>query len=130
VEPDRRTTRGSRRTAPPASRTAGRRATAHTPRRGPEAIGNILSELMARRGFAAVQNAAAYATAWREAAGPLVAKHSRVGALRRGSLEVVVAHSALLQDLGFRKAQLLETLARLLPEQGIKNLRFRLGAIE
>ncbi len=50
--------------------------------RGPTAIGNVLSELMARRGFARVQSAAAYDAAWREAAGPLAAKYTRVGALR------------------------------------------------
>ncbi|MGO8689256.1 MAG: DUF721 domain-containing protein [Thermoguttaceae bacterium] len=98
-------------------------------RKGPEAIGNILPELMARRGYARVQSAAQYEAAWREAAGPLVAQYSRVGGLRRGKLEVVVTSSTLMQELGFQKADLLEALARLLPDQGIKDLRFRLGAI-
>ncbi len=70
--------------------------------RGPQAIGNVLSELMSRRGFARVQSAAAYEEAWREAAGPLIAKYTRVGLLRRGTLEVVVANSTLVQELGFR----------------------------
>jgi predicted nucleic acid-binding Zn ribbon protein len=97
--------------------------------RGPEAIGNILPELMARRGYARLQGAGQYEAAWQEAAGPLVAQHSRVGGLRRGKLEVVVANSTLMQEMGFRKAELLGALARLLPDQGIKDLRFRLGAI-
>jgi predicted nucleic acid-binding Zn ribbon protein len=98
--------------------------------RGPERIANVLSELMARRGFARVQSGAACEAAWREAAGPLAAKYSRVGQVRRGTLEVVVANSALIQEFTFQKAVLLETLAKLLPDQGIKNLRFRTGAIE
>jgi hypothetical protein len=31
--------------------------------------------------------------------------------------------------LGFQKQELLQSLARLLPEEGIKNLRFRVGNI-
>jgi predicted nucleic acid-binding Zn ribbon protein len=98
--------------------------------RGPKAIGDVLSELMARRGYARVQSAAAYDAAWREAAGPLAAKYTRVGQLRRGTLEVVVANSPLLQELGFQKTEILKSLAALLPDEGIEGLRFRLGNIE
>jgi predicted nucleic acid-binding Zn ribbon protein len=97
---------------------------------GPQTIGNVLSELMSRRGYARVQSAAAYDTAWREAAGSLVAQYTRVGAIRRGTLEVVVANSTLVQELGFQKESLLGSLARLLPDEGIQNLRFRVGNVE
>ena len=80
--------------------------------RGPQTIGNVLSELMARRGFARVQSAAAYEAAWREAAGPLAAKYTRVGLLRRGTLEVVVANSTLVQELGFQKTGVAEKSGR------------------
>jgi len=98
--------------------------------RGPQTIGNVLSELMSRRGYARIQSAEAYNAAWREAAGPLAAKYTRPGQLRRGTLEVVVANSTLMQELGFQKQGLLEALAKLLPDEGIKNLRFRVGNIE
>ena len=97
--------------------------------RGPQAIGNILSELMARRGFARVQSGAAYDAAWREAAGTLMAQYTRVGAVRRGKLEVVVANSTLMQELLFQKSDLLRNLTQLLPDEGIQDLRFRLGAM-
>ena len=83
--------------------------------RGPETIGNILPELMARRGYARLQSAEQYDAAWSEAAGPLIARYTRVGGLRRGKLEVVVANSTLMQELGFQKAALLETLTRFCP---------------
>ncbi|MBU4271348.1 MAG: DUF721 domain-containing protein [Planctomycetes bacterium] len=98
--------------------------------RGPRAIGEVLSEVMARRGYARVQCAAAYDAAWREAAGPLTAGYTRPGSLRRGTLEVVVANSTLMQELGFQKHALLESLAGLLPGEGIENIRFRVGSIE
>jgi predicted nucleic acid-binding Zn ribbon protein len=97
--------------------------------RGPEKIGDILAQLMARRGFARVQGAAACEAAWREAAGDAIARHTRVGPCRRGKLEITVAHSALVQELQFQKASLVATLGRLLPDENIKDLRFRVGAI-
>jgi predicted nucleic acid-binding Zn ribbon protein len=97
---------------------------------GPRAIGDVLSELMARRGYARVQTGEASEEAWRQAAGPLAAKYTRVGQVRRGTLEVIVANSALVQELGFQKQGLLKTLAALLPDAGIKNIRFRVGTIE
>ena len=98
-------------------------------KRGPQAIGDVLTELMARRGYARGQSAAAYEAAWREAAGPLAANYTRVGSLRRGTLEILVAHSALVQELGFQKQALLQALQGLLPDEEIKNLRFRTGSI-
>jgi len=98
--------------------------------RGPQTIGNVLSELMARRGFARVQSGEACGAAWREAAGPMASKYSRPGQLRAGTLEVIVANSTLMQELGFQKAALLQSLEKLLPDGGIKNLRFRVGNLE
>jgi predicted nucleic acid-binding Zn ribbon protein len=98
-------------------------------KRGPKPIGDVLAELMSRRGYARVQSAARYDAAWREAAGPLAAQYTRVGALRRGALEIIVANSTLLQELGFQKQTLLKTLANLLPDEGIADLRFRTGNI-
>jgi len=97
---------------------------------GPQAIGNVLSELMARRGYARVQSTEAIETAWREAAGPLAAEYTRIGQLRRGALEVIVANSTLVQELGFQKQNLLTALTKLLPDEPIKTLRFRVGSIE
>ena len=98
--------------------------------RGPQAIGDVLVQLMARRGFAGVRRAATCEEAWRQAAGELAAGYSRVGAVRRGTLEVLVANSTLLQELTFQKQTLLETLGELLPDEKIQDLRFRLGAIK
>lgn len=98
--------------------------------RGPHRISDILPELMARRGYARIQSSEAYQSAWSEAAGALANKYTRVGTLRRGMLEVIVANSTLIQEFAFQKAGLLKTLNRLLPDQGIKDIRFRLGAIE
>ena len=98
--------------------------------RGPQSIANVLAELMARRGLARVQSATALEQAWQEAAGPLAAGYTRVGAVRRGKLEVIVANSTLIQELSYQKLTILESLTKLLPDQNVKDLRFRLGAME
>ncbi len=96
----------------------------------PKAVGDVLAELMARRGYAREQASADYAAAWRQAAGELIAKHTRVGGVRRGALEVIVANSVLLQELTFQKTSILSQLGRLLPQERIGSLRLKVGPIE
>jgi predicted nucleic acid-binding Zn ribbon protein len=93
-------------------------------------MAEVMSELMARRGYAREQSQAVYHDAWREAAGELVARYTRVGVVRHGSLEVLVANSVLLQELTFQKESILDTLGRLLPTETIRGLRFRVGPID
>jgi predicted nucleic acid-binding Zn ribbon protein len=96
----------------------------------PRPIGSILSELMARRGYARVQSGRAYEAAWRQAAGELAARYTQVGALRRGALEVIVVNSTLVQELTFQKPALLRRLTQLLPDERLQDLRFRVGSLD
>jgi len=98
-------------------------------RKGPEPIGDILAQLMARRGFARVRSAEAFESAWQKAAGEMLCRYTRPGAVRRGKLEVTVANSTLVQELTFQKPALLKKLAELLPDEKIEDLRFRVGAV-
>jgi predicted nucleic acid-binding Zn ribbon protein len=98
-------------------------------RHGPQRIDDIFSELLVRRGYAREQTATAFAQAWAEAVGPQWAASSRAGRLSRGVLEVFVENSTLLQELTFQKQTLLAALSGRLPEQGIRDLRFRLGTV-
>ena len=41
-----------------------------------------------------------------------------------------MGNSTLVQELGFQKQTLLRSLANLLPNEGIENLRFRVGNVE
>ncbi len=92
-------------------------------------MSSVLADLMARTGFARVQGAAALEAAWREAAGPSAGRFTRVGALRRGKLEVLVANSTYVQELCFQKPALLAALRKALPDQTIADLRFRVGPL-
>jgi len=84
---------------------------------------------MARRGYAREQSAAAFGDAWIAAVGEPMCKYTRAGNIKRGQLEVIVANSALVQELGFRKADILTKLTKLLPDQTIRDVRFKVGVI-
>jgi predicted nucleic acid-binding Zn ribbon protein len=93
-------------------------------------IADIMAQLLARRGYARERSAAAYGEAWQSAAGESIGRFTRVGAIRRGALEVYVANSTLMQELTFQKPALLEKLQQLLPDEQLANIRFRVGPIE
>ena len=95
----------------------------------PKRIGDILSQLMARRGYARIQSGDKCAQAWREAAGELLAACSRATQVRRGVLEVLVSNSMMVQEIGFQKSALIQRLTELLPDEKIRNLKLRVGPI-
>jgi predicted nucleic acid-binding Zn ribbon protein len=87
-------------------------------------------DILSRRGYARERSAAACVEAWRTAAGDKIANQSRAGAIRSGTLEVLTANSTLVQELTFQKQELLKKLGELLPDQPIRDLRFRVGRID
>jgi predicted nucleic acid-binding Zn ribbon protein len=95
----------------------------------PQPIGDVLAELLARRGYARMQSGEACAEAWASAAGEPLAAHSRAVQVRRGVLEVRVRHSALVQEIGYQKRAILERLSTLLPDEKIHDLKFRVGPL-
>ena len=99
--------------------------------RGPRALGDLLGELFAARGFNQVRAATELEAAWEQVIGELGAKQTQVSGLRHGVVTVTVAHPTLLQDLAaFRKLELLEALRAKMPGVKLQDLRFRIGKIE
>lgn len=98
--------------------------------RAPKPIGNVLAQLVSRRGYAQIRAAGERDEAWQRVAGDEFARMTQVSALRRGVLEVLVANSLLMQELTFRKEQLLSDLQAALPDAGVKQLKFKVGRIE
>ena len=93
-------------------------------------MGDVLNDLIARRGYAQVQTIAECAGAWRDAAGADFARHSRAGHVRRGVLEVIVRNSAVLQELSFQKKKIVKRLAQSAAGRQIRDVRFRVGEID
>ncbi len=92
----------------------------------PRPLGSLLSRLMARAGYDRQQGSDALQTAWAAVVPANFAGSSQPGMVRRGVLEVFVSHSALVQEFGFHKREVLGELQRLLPAEGITDIRCRL----
>ena len=96
--------------------------------RRPKRIDNVIAQVVQQRGYAQLRAAGERDEAWQSAVGE-VAAATRVGNQRRGMLEIQVANSLLMQELTFRKEELITKLQAALPEAGIKQLKFRVGQI-
>jgi predicted nucleic acid-binding Zn ribbon protein len=95
-------------------------------RRDARPIGQIVGQLLARQGYANVQAHAEWREVWQEVAGEL-AVHSRPARYSRQVLEVLVDHSATLQELRFHEQRLLAALRERMPHHRLKRLRWKIG---
>jgi predicted nucleic acid-binding Zn ribbon protein len=99
------------------------------PVRPAKAIGSVMGQLLAKKGYGQVQAAKSCASAWQEALGSRFPQETRCGSVRGGILEVTVSNSLVLQELTFIKTQLVKQLTSLAPEHKITGLRFKVGAV-
>jgi predicted nucleic acid-binding Zn ribbon protein len=86
-----------------------------------------MSRLMARTGYGQEHASEALATAWGAAVPAQLAPHARPGLIRRGVLEVLVTHSAIVQEFNFHKQAVIQSLQGSLPTAGITDIRCRLS---
>ena len=100
-------------------------------RRGPKPLSDILGELFASRGFGRLRALKELEDAWNAAVGEPGCRQTKVGEVRRGVLNVTVAHPTLLEELAaFQKPALLAALRRDAPGTVIHDIRFRVGPID
>jgi predicted nucleic acid-binding Zn ribbon protein len=97
--------------------------------RKPKKIADVLAQLITARGYGRIQANADFTAAWQQAAGTTIAKYTRPGRLRRGTLEVMASNSTIIQELTFQKQQILARLQTALPDAKIRDIRFRVGSI-
>jgi predicted nucleic acid-binding Zn ribbon protein len=93
----------------------------------PRRLGNIVNQLLARRGYANVRAELELQEVFATIVGPTIAGQATVGRLKRSILEIIVADSATMQELTFQKTKLLKQLQNALGDDLPKDLRFRLG---
>ena len=101
--------------------------------KGPELLSEILSRLFTARGWGRRQDRLRLEEAWAAAVATcgLAADETKVAALRRGVLEVVVGSGVLLQEMAhYHKRRLLEHLRGRLPGTTVTDLRFRAGLVK
>ncbi len=96
----------------------------------PKAARAVVNRWIARRGLAADVSNQELQRRWVELVGKDLAARTRVGNLRRKSLEVHVESSVVMQQLQFQQHRLLAGLQEFLPHYGIAKLIFRNGNVE
>jgi predicted nucleic acid-binding Zn ribbon protein len=99
-------------------------------RRGPRPLSDVLGELFTVRGYGRLRARQELEDAWNTAVGEPYCRQTRLGEVRRGVLNVTVAHSTLLEELSaFRKPALLSALRSGAPATTIHDIRFRVGTV-
>jgi hypothetical protein len=99
-------------------------------RHGPRPLSDILGELFTVRGYGRLRARQELEDAWNAAVGEPYCRQTRLGEVRRGVLDVTVAHSTLLEELAaFRKPALLAALRSVAQATMIHDIRFRVGAV-
>jgi predicted nucleic acid-binding Zn ribbon protein len=98
--------------------------------RGVRPLSDVLNELFTARGYSRLEARRELEDAWRATVGEAIFRQTRLGELRRGVLNVTVAHSTLLEELAaFRKPGLLAALRAGVRANAIQDIRFRVGTI-
>ena len=99
-------------------------------KRRPKRPANILSQLMARKGYGQKKTNDELDDTWKAIVGEKWQTKTRVGNVSRGVLEVFVSSAAVNQHLGFQKKKLIAELIKRVPQNKIKDIKFSLGSIE
>ncbi len=97
--------------------------------RRPQTAADLISKLIASRGFSQELFSDELQQAWQRVAGSSFTGKTQATIIQRGALQVIVDSSPALQQLGFVKTQLLSDIQSALPDAGIRSLKFRVGAI-
>lgn len=93
----------------------------------PKAVGELLSELFALRGYGKVQSSRQLQEIWAEVVGQDIADLTRAVAIRNGVLQVAVSNSALLSELAsFRKQEFLEEFRLRYADLKVRDMKFKL----
>jgi len=95
---------------------------------GAKRIGALVSQLMARRGYAQVFAAEGLQAIIQAEVGPAIAGSLRVGNVKRGVLHIYVVDSVTMQELTFRQRALLKRIQAEHSEVAITDLRFHISA--
>ncbi len=98
--------------------------------RRPRTPANIISQLMARKGYCQTQSANELSEVWRELAGEKWKNKTKAGNVNRGVLEVFVANAAVNQKIGFEKRKILAALKQRVPQNKITDIKFRVGNVD
>lgn len=99
-------------------------------KRQPKKAGTLAGRVIGRYGVAAEQGTQDLEHAWKEATGKEFDGLTQVGSKKNTRLEVICSNSMVMQQLAFKKKQIIQDLNQLNPTAQIKELTFRIGKVK
>ena len=96
-------------------------------KRGPIPVANIVADLLSRNGLGQPQAVGEIEKIWREVVGDELASMTRCGKIQYKKITVIVTNSMVMQELTFRKQEILEAFNRKMKNDLIQDIRFRVG---
>ena len=94
------------------------------------ALGSALATFLKASGLDAAIKHPQIEAAWERTVGPEILQHTRVLGFRKGTLEIGVDSSALMSEIGFHRAALLDDLRREIKRPVIAGISFSLIAMQ
>ena len=88
-------------------------------------IGTLVDQVLARRGYVDTLANDQIMKSLTAEIGPVMAAECQIGKLRAGTLQIFVTDSVMMQELNFRKRQILKRIARDLPQSRIDDIRLK-----
>lgn len=98
----------------------------HNRRTQVKKIGNLVGQLISRRGYASVMSDQELERSIKLAVGTTLESSFRVGKIRAGVLQLMITDSVSLQEFNFQKRAILKQLQTDVPDR-VKDVRFRVG---
>ena len=90
---------------------------------------DVLAQLIIKRGYGRQMEQEEIEQVWSTIVDEPLASSARPRQPYRGTLEIVAKNSTVLQELSFRKPELLQKLQHNLPGKTIRDLRFKVGQV-
>ena len=97
--------------------------------RRPKTAADLISKITARYGIGSRKSNDQLQGLFDSIVGVELANHCRVNGLSRGVIEVLVSNSAVSQQLSFKKHEIVNHIKKNLPNEKIRDLRFRSGPL-
>ena len=91
-------------------------------------IGSWVNQLLAPRGYAQVSVNEAMAAVISDVLGESLKDEFQLGNLKAGKLHIYASDSVILQELNFRKREILAAIEKSFPDTKVTDLRFRIQA--
>ena len=96
-------------------------------KRGPIPVANIVADLLSRNGLGQPQVVGEIEKIWGEVVGDEIALMTHCGKIQHKILNVIVTNSMIMQELNFRKQEILEAFNKKIKNDLIQDIRFRVG---